>query len=59
MNHHIANALKFGIPVVVAINKFATDTDKEIKIVAKHALNAGAHAAVLANHWAKGYYTNC
>lgn len=29
---HIANAKKFGVPVVVAINRFATDTDKELEV---------------------------
>ncbi len=51
---HIENARKFNVPVVVAINRFSTDTDAEIKAVCEAALSAGAYAAVEANHWAKG-----
>ena len=51
---HIENAQKFGVKVVVAINKFKTDTDAEIKAVQKAALDAGAFDAVLSNHWAEG-----
>lgn len=54
MMHHIRNALKFGVPIVVAINKFHTDTDAEIALVQAKALEAGATAAIMANHWAKG-----
>ncbi|MBC7249646.1 MAG: formate--tetrahydrofolate ligase [Anaerolineae bacterium] len=51
---NIKIALKFGIPVVVAINKFNTDTEKEIQIVKEAALAAGAEAACVSEHWAKG-----
>ena len=51
---HIENALRFGIPVVVAINKFKDDTDNEIALVRKIALAAGAEDAVMSNHWAEG-----
>jgi formate--tetrahydrofolate ligase len=51
---HIENARKFGVNVVVAINKFKTDTDAEIAIVQKKSLEAGAYAAVMSNHWAEG-----
>jgi len=53
---HIQNANKFGVNVVVAINKFKTDTDKEIEVVKQAALAAGAYDAVLSDHWAKGGY---
>ncbi|MGD9152142.1 MAG: formate--tetrahydrofolate ligase [Gammaproteobacteria bacterium] len=53
MNAHIKNAKKFGIPVVVAINRFTHDTDAEIEVVRKHALEAGAEDAVMSNHWAE------
>jgi formyltetrahydrofolate synthetase len=52
--HHIRTARKFGVPVVVAINKFPTDTDAEIELVRKAALEAGALDAVMTDHWAKG-----
>lgn len=51
---HIQNAMKFGVNVVVAINKFKNDTDAEIDIVKKASLDAGAYDAVMANHWAEG-----
>ncbi|KAJ3368839.1 tetrahydrofolate synthase [Kappamyces sp. JEL0680] len=50
---HIQNAKKFGIPVVVAINRFSTDTEAEIEAVCEAARAAGAFAAVQANHWAE------
>jgi len=51
---HIDNAKKFGITVVVAVNAFHTDTEAEIELVKKAALQAGAAAAVTADHWAHG-----
>lgn len=51
---HIRNARRFGVPVVVAINRFHTDTDAEIELVRCKALEAGAYAAVPSNHWAEG-----
>ncbi|OAA37185.1 C-1-tetrahydrofolate synthase [Metarhizium rileyi] len=54
LKKHISNAKSFGIPVVVAINKFATDTDAEIAVVREEALSAGAEDAILADHWAQG-----
>ena len=38
MQHHIKNARKYGIPVVVAVNRFNTDTEKEIGRAAKRSL---------------------
>jgi len=54
MQHHIRNVLKFGVQPVVAVNRFATDSDAEIAVVREAALAAGAVAAVEANHWAAG-----
>lgn len=51
---NVAIARKFGIPVVVAINSFTTDTPKELELVKKAALEAGAEAACVSEHWAKG-----
>jgi formyltetrahydrofolate synthetase len=51
---HIVNAKKFGVPVVVAVNRFATDDPAEIELVKKSALDAGAYAAVEADPWAAG-----
>ena len=51
---HITNARSFGVPVVVAVNRFATDTEAEIETVRKAAVGAGAEDAVMADHWAEG-----
>lgn len=51
---HIKNARKFGVPVVVAVNRFKFDTDAEIALIRKMALEAGAEDAVMSDHWAKG-----
>ena len=54
LKRHISNAKQFGVPVVVAINRFATDTQAEIDIIRQEALSAGAEDAIPANHWAEG-----
>ncbi|KOS20353.1 C-1-tetrahydrofolate synthase [Escovopsis weberi] len=54
LKKHISNAKSFGVPVVVAINKFSTDTDAEVAVIREEAISAGAEDAVLANHWAEG-----
>ena len=51
---HIENANKFGVNVVVAVNKFSTDTDNEIEAVINESKLAGAYDAVMSNHWALG-----
>jgi formyltetrahydrofolate synthetase len=51
---HIRNARRFGVPVVVAVNRFHNDTDAEVELVRKIALEAGAEDAVMSNHWADG-----
>jgi len=50
---HIENIAKFGLPAVVAINKFVTDTDEEIKLLKKLCSDLGARA-VLTEGWGKG-----
>lgn len=50
----IENARQFGVPVVVAINKFETDTDAEVEAIRDAAKKAGAFDAVATNHWEKG-----
>ena len=54
MIRHIENAKGFGVPVVVAVNSFTTDTDAEIELVKKFALQAGAEGAYKCTHWAEG-----
>jgi methylenetetrahydrofolate dehydrogenase (NADP+)/methenyltetrahydrofolate cyclohydrolase/formyltetrahydrofolate synthetase/formate--tetrahydrofolate ligase len=51
---HIENVKRFGIPAVVAINRFTTDTEAEVELVKKMAREAGAEEAVLSEHWARG-----
>ena len=50
---HLENLSKFGLPTVVAINRFPTDTDNEIKKVQEVCKNSGVNA-VLAEHWSNG-----
>jgi formyltetrahydrofolate synthetase len=54
LTKHIENMKKFGVPVVVAINKFASDTDAEVEAVRKKALEAGADASVPGDFHARG-----
>jgi formyltetrahydrofolate synthetase len=51
---HIENAKRFGVPVVVAVNSFKYDTEAEIKLVQKIALEAGAEGAYKCTHWMHG-----
>ncbi|XP_046750821.1 C-1-tetrahydrofolate synthase, cytoplasmic isoform X2 [Diprion similis] len=51
---HISNGTKFGVPVVVAINSHATDTEAELNLIKEAALATGASDAVICTHWAKG-----
>ncbi|KAI8081596.1 formate--tetrahydrofolate ligase-domain-containing protein [Halteromyces radiatus] len=51
---HIENAHKFGLPVVVALNRFTSDTSAELALVRKLSLEAGAEDAVVCEHWAYG-----
>ncbi|KAF9069612.1 formate--tetrahydrofolate ligase-domain-containing protein [Rhodocollybia butyracea] len=51
---HIKNSRKFGIKVIVAINRFSSDSDAELALVRDEALAGGADAAVVSNHWAEG-----
>jgi methylenetetrahydrofolate dehydrogenase (NADP+)/methenyltetrahydrofolate cyclohydrolase/formyltetrahydrofolate synthetase/formate--tetrahydrofolate ligase len=50
----IQNARAFGIPVVVAVNRFSDDTAAEIDLVRRMAVQSGAEDAVMSNHWAEG-----
>ena len=50
---HIENIAKFGLPAVVAVNKFVTDTDEEIALLEKLCKENGA-VAVLSEGWGKG-----
>jgi formyltetrahydrofolate synthetase len=51
---HIENGRAFGIPVVVAVNSFKYDTEEEIKLVQKIAVEAGAEGAFKCTNWMHG-----
>lgn len=53
LEKHIENISKFGVPAVVAINRFPTDTDAELALVAEKVAAMGAEVA-LSEVWAKG-----
>jgi formate--tetrahydrofolate ligase len=53
LKRHLENVKKFGVPPIVAINRFITDTDAEINEVMKAAESVGTKA-VLCTHWADG-----
>uniref|UniRef100_A0A7S0N2S8 formate--tetrahydrofolate ligase n=1 Tax=Pyramimonas obovata TaxID=1411642 RepID=A0A7S0N2S8_9CHLO len=54
LKRHIKNTLAYGIPVVVAVNQFGTDTQAELKYLVEHSKKAGAFDAVICNHHALG-----
>uniref|UniRef100_A0A4W6DHL1 formate--tetrahydrofolate ligase n=1 Tax=Lates calcarifer TaxID=8187 RepID=A0A4W6DHL1_LATCA len=54
MRKQIENAQHFGVPVVVAVNGFKTDTEAELDLVCSMAKAAGAYDAVRCSHWAEG-----
>ncbi|HRK41942.1 MAG TPA: formate--tetrahydrofolate ligase [Gemmobacter sp.] len=53
LGRHIANVKSFGVPVVVAINHFYSDTDAEVQAVKDYVAAQGAEA-ILCKHWAMG-----
>lgn len=53
LGRHIANTRGFGVPVVVAINAFESDTEAEIAALVDYAAHQGCRA-VLCRHWAEG-----
>jgi formate--tetrahydrofolate ligase len=53
LGRHIENVKSFGVPVVVAMNHFISDTDAEIAAMKEYAKAQGAEA-ILCKHWAHG-----
>jgi formate--tetrahydrofolate ligase len=53
LEKHIENVRQFGVPVIVAVNRFITDSERELRMVADRAQTAGAQVAV-ADVWEKG-----
>jgi len=54
LEKHIENARLFGVPVVVALNRFTTDAESELAVVAARAKAAGAGWVADSNVWAEG-----
>jgi len=54
LERHIENARLFGVPVVVAINRFTTDTESEFNVIVEKAKAAGAGWVAHSNVWAEG-----
>lgn len=54
LRRNIEIARSFGLPVIVAINRFSADTATELEFVRLAALGAGADDAVVTTHWAEG-----
>lgn len=53
LGRHIENVKQFGVPVVVAMNHFTTDTDAEIAAMKEYVAGQGSEA-ILCKHWAHG-----
>lgn len=53
LKRHVENVRKFGVPVVVAINKFDGDTDEELAVLRERCAEIGVDVAC-ATHWANG-----
>jgi formate--tetrahydrofolate ligase len=53
LQRHIENVQKFGLPVLVSINRFSQDTDTEIELVKTQCAKLGVEA-LMADHWAQG-----
>jgi formate--tetrahydrofolate ligase len=53
LEKHIENVGQFGLPVIVAVNRFVTDSERELRVVADRAQAAGARVA-MADVWEKG-----
>ncbi|WP_146586624.1 formate--tetrahydrofolate ligase [Puniceibacterium confluentis] len=53
LGRHLSNLKGFGVPVVVAINHFVSDTDAEVEAVKEYVSGQGSEA-ILCKHWAKG-----
>lgn len=51
---HLANLRQYGMPVVVAVNQFPSDTDEEIQLVRQLAVEAGAHRVAATRAFAEG-----
>ncbi len=53
LDRHIANVKKFGVPVIVSVNRFTTDTQAEMDLLTKLVAQRGV-TCILADHWGSG-----
>ncbi|APG85302.1 formate--tetrahydrofolate ligase [Sinorhizobium americanum] len=53
LGRHVQNVKKFGVPVLVAINHFTSDTEAEVRAIKDYVRTLGSEA-VLCRHWAEG-----
>jgi len=53
LGRHLRNLAQFGVPVVVAVNRYTADTDAEVSVVQKYCENFGVQA-INCTHWADG-----
>ncbi|MDK1387236.1 formate--tetrahydrofolate ligase [Sinorhizobium sp. 8-89] len=53
LGRHVQNVKKFGVPVLVAINHFTSDTDAEIQVIKDYVATLGSEA-IPCKHWAEG-----
>lgn len=53
LNRHVNNIKKFGVPVIVALNRFTSDTQKELESVKRYCISIGVEVAEC-DHWANG-----
>jgi formate--tetrahydrofolate ligase len=51
---HIVNVRKFGVPIVVAINRFSADTEAELNLVRKAVSDEFQVKTIVCEHWARG-----
>ena len=54
LDKHVENMQVFGVPVVVCLNRFSSDTDKEIAVIKRRAMDLGAQGFAVSDVWAHG-----
>ena len=54
LKRHIGNLRKFGVPMVVGINRFDADTEAELELVRRTAIEEFDVKAIVCEHWARG-----
>jgi len=54
LKKHIVNLLGFGVPVIVAVNRFVTDSQEELDLVCSLSKEFGASGSYICNNWAEG-----